>query len=800
MGPLLQDLKYGLRMLGKNPGFTAVAVVTLALGIGANTAIVSVVNAVLLHSLPYKDPSHLVMIWETYREFPKVWPSVPNFIDWREQNDVFDAVGAYRIGSGFTVTGQGGPERIQGTFISSNLFSLLGVKASLGRTFVAAEDKPGAEPIVVLSHRLWQRSFGSDGRVIGRSIALDGKSYTVVGVMPPGFMFPDWAELWMPLGQMGKDELTSRVYHPLEVVARLKAGVTLDEAQAQMRTIAGRLDREYPKTNGGWGVTLIPLRQELLGSVVQALLILLGATGLVLLIACANVANLMLARSSAREKEMALRAALGAGRSRLVRQLLSESVLLSSLGGTLGLLLAFLGRDILAGIGPSVIPHVRDVCINGFVLGFSAAVSILTGLVFGLVPAFQFSSLDLNLSLKDGARTAGVARRHSRLRSSFVVTQVALALILLVGAGLLIKSFVRLLGVDPGFNPKNVLTARIDLPESKYPNSGQFYEQVSEHLKALPGVEAVGLINYLPLGSESALKTRFSLEGSSPSTPGTFLVTELRLVNSDYFRAMGIPLLKGRNFRGWGEEKQQVIIINSTMARRFFPDEEPVGKQINLGAEGPEPSWFSIIGVVGDVRDFGLANQPQLDVYLDGGADSGMYLVVRTASEPLGLVSSVRRVVQSADREVPVTQVITGDQIVSHSVASRRFSMALLGLFAAVALLMAAIGIYGVISYSVTQRTHEIGIRMALGAERTRVLRLIMSQGMVLALAGVGIGIAGALGLSRLLAGMLYAVKSNDPATFVVVSVVLTAVALLASYIPARRATRVDPMVALRYE
>ncbi|HEY6290078.1 MAG TPA: ABC transporter permease [Terriglobia bacterium] len=795
---LAQDVRYALRQLRRSPGFAAMAILTLALGLGANIAIFSVVHAVLLRSLPYKDPARLAKVWETYRQFPKVWASVPNFWDWQEQNHAFEAIGAYRIATGFTLTGQGEPQRTQGTFVSANLFGLLGVKASLGRTFVPAEDKRGAEPIVILSHALWQQVFGSNPSMVGRAITLNDKSYTVVGVMPPGIRFPDWADLWMPLGQMGTDELTSRVYHPLEVVARLKAGVTLAEAQAQMSTIAGRLDEEYPKTNAGWGVTLVPLRKELLGSAQEALLILLGATGLVLLIACANVANLLLARASARGKEMALRAVLGAGRGRLMRQLLTESALLSSLGGTLGLLLAFWGRDALVRIGPAIVPHLEGAAISGPVLAFSAVISILTGLVFGLVPAFQSSRLDLNGALKEGARTSP-SHRHNRLRSCFVVVQVALALILVVGAGLLIKSFVRLLGVDPGFSPRNVLTARIDLSPSRYPSPDQFYEHVSDRLRALPGVEAVGLINYFPLGPESANKTRFGLERSSPSTQGTLPVAELRLINLDYFRAMGIPLVKGRNFRSWGEEKQQVIIINTTMAHRIFPNEDPVGRRINLGAEGPQPSWFSIVGVVGDVRDFGLASQPQLDIYLDG-PDSGMCMVVRTDSDPLSLAPSLRRVVHDLDREVPVTQVITGEQIVSHSLASRRFSMVLLGLFAGLALMLAAIGIYGVISYAVTQRTHEIGIRMALGAERGEVLKLVVGQGLALAFVGVAIGLAGAFALSRLLAGLLYAVKPTDPATFAVVSLVLTAVALLASYIPARRATKVDPMVALRYE
>jgi putative ABC transport system permease protein len=786
-------------MLAKNPGFTAVAVLTLALGIGANAAIFNVVNAVLLRSLPYRDPSRLVMIWETYPQFPKVWASVPNMIDWREQNDVFDAIGAYRVaGRGFTLTGRGEPERIQGTFTSANLFSLLGVKASLGRIFLAAEDKPGEEPVVILSHSLWQRLFGSDPVIIGRTVTLNDKNYAVIGIMPSDFQFPHWAELWMPLGQMGTDELTNRVYHPLEVVARLKPSVTLAEAETQIRTIAQRLDREYPKTNGGWGVRLVPLRQEIVGSVRGALLILFGATGLVLLIACANLGNLLLARAATRRKEIALRVAVGASRSRLIRQLLTESVLLSFLGGGLGSLLAFWGRGLLLAMAPPVIGRMTNFRVDGPMLGFAAMLSILTGLVFGLLPAFRSSTLHLNEALKESARTSSATPRRNRLSSSFVVFQVALALVLLVGAGLLVKSFVRLLGVDPGFNPNHVLTARIDLPESRYPHPEQFYQQVSKRLKILPGVEAVGLVNYLPFSPESANKTRFIVEGSSPSDTGTLPGAELRSVNSDYFHAMGIPLVKGRNFASWGEEKQPVI-INEMMARRFFPHEDPIGKRINLGPEESQPYWFSIVGVAGDVRDFGLADQPRLDIYVDEPG-SGMYLVVRGASDPLSLSSSVRRAVAAVDREVPFTQEMSLEQIVSDSLASRRFSMALLGLFATLAFALAAIGIYGLVSYSVTQRTHEIGVRMALGAERRDVLRLVVGQGMVLVLFGVSFGITLALGLTRLMASLLYEVRSTDPVTFAGVSLLLSAVALFACYIPARRATKVDPMVALRYE
>ena len=566
----LQDLFFGLRMVAKNPGFTAVAVVTLALGIGANTAIFSVVDQVLLRSMPYKDLNRLVMVWETYLHFPKVWLSVPNFQDWQAQNRVFDAMGAYRVSKGFTLTGHGEPERVQGTYVSSNLFGLLGVKPAHGRIFLPAEDKPGVESVVILSHALWQRLFDANSQTISQIVNLDDRSYTVVGVMPPGFQFPEWADFWMPFGQMGKDEMTSRVYHPLEVVARLKAAVTREEAQVQINTIAARLAKEYPKTNGGWGVTLVPLREELLGNVQPALLIMLGATGMVLLIACANVANLMLARASAREKEMAVRLALGAGRSRLMRQLLTECFTLSSLGGALGLLLAFWGRDLLVRIGPSTVPHLKDASVNGPVLGFSVAISILTCIIFGLIPALQSSIVNPNETLKQGAQSASATRHQSRFRGYFVVVQMALALILLVGAGLLLKSFVRLLGVDPGFDPRNILTARVDLPESRHQDElARVYERVSGRLKALPGVESVGMVNYLPLGPDSTIKSRFVIEGSAFSDR-EFPVAELRFISPDYFRTMRIPLLKGRFFRRWEEEQQFAVIIGSTLAKGIF--------------------------------------------------------------------------------------------------------------------------------------------------------------------------------------------------------------------------------------
>jgi putative ABC transport system permease protein len=676
---------------------------------------------------------------------------------------------------------------------------LLGVKSTQGRTFILAEDKPGVAPIVILSHALWQRLFAADPRAVGRNIVLDDRSYTIVGVMPTGFRFPEWADFWLPFGQMGKDELASRVRHPLEVVARLKAGATRAEAQAQMSTIAARLAQEYPKTNGGWGVTVVPLRAELVGSAQPALLILLGATGMVLLIACANVANLMLARASAREREMAVRSALGAGRTRLMRQLLTECVTLSSLGGALGLLLASCGRHIMVGFGPSIIPHMENPSMGGHVLAFSAVTSILTGIIFGLVPALQSSTVHLNETLKQGARSAGASRRQSRFRSSFVVTQTALALILLTGAGLLIKSFARLLGVNPGFDAHNVLTARIDVPESRpHDNLGRLYVQVSDRLKALPGVESVGMINFLPLGPEPNLKSRFVVEGSAPSDEG-FPVAEVSATTPDYFRAMGISLLRGRFFKTPREEQPPAVIIGSTLARRFFPRENPLGKRLNMGPLYPQPSWYTIVGVVSDVRDFGLANEPQNDVYFDD-ADSGMYLVLRTASDPLSFAPSVRRVVRELDREMTVREVTTGDQMVSQSLASRRFSMILLGVFAGIAVSLAVIGIYGVISCSVAQRTHEIGIRMALGAERHEVLGLIVRQGMGLTIAGVAAGLAGALGMGHFIAGLLYGVKSTDPATLAGVSLTLIAASLIASYIPARRATKVDPMVALRYE
>ena len=804
MRTLFQDLKFGLRMLAKNPGFTTVAVLTLALGIGANTAIFSVVNAVLLRPLPYRDPGRLVALWETYQKFPKVWASAPNLYDWRNQSHVFEQIAAYRVRKGFNLAGQGEPQWIQGTFATANLFPMLGVKPDLGRAFTPSADQPGAAPEVVLSHALWMSVFHSSRAVIGRVISLNGKGYTVIGVMPAGFRFPKWAEFWLPFGQMGKGELASRVYHPLNVIARLKAGVTLQQSQSDMDVIAGRLQQQYPNTNKGWGVRVISLGDQLIGNSRRALWILLAATGFVLLIACANVANLLLARAMGRQKELAVRCAVGASRWRLARQLLSESTLLALMGAALGIVLARWGLASLLALGQQAIPRLHPIAIDSRVLAFTLVTALLTGILFGLAPALHASKLELTSALKEGPRTSTAGFHFGSARSVLVAAEMALGLIVLVGSGLLIRSFERLLQVDPGFDPQNILTLRLSLLGPTYSKEGQqaaFYNQLLEKVKGLPGVKATGLTDELPLGHESDYKTRFIPEGQSLPAGATFPVAELRLVYPGYFGTMKIPLVQGRFFTDsdFAESSTPPVIINQELARRFFPGENPIGKRINAGPMGASPSWVKVVGVIGDIKEFRLAGHPRFDLYFCG-CNPEMYLVSRTASNPLSFAGPIRSVIQKLDKTVPVSDVATMQGRLSASLAGRRFTMILLSLFGWLSLTLAAVGTYGVISFSVAQRTHEIGIRMALGAGKEDVLRLVGGQGLRLALAGVGIGIVGAFGLTRFMANLLYGVKPEDPLTLAVVSALLLAAALLACYIPARRAARVDPMVALRNE
>jgi predicted permease len=810
LGDLKHDLRYGARMLWKNPGFTAVAVVALALGIGANSAIFSVVNTVLLRPLPYREPGRLVMVWEDDAKhgYPNDTPAAANYIDWRDQNNVFEGMAAMADQS-YNLTGSGDPERIDGKKVSANLFELLGVAPLHGRAFAAEEDRPGANKVVILGHALWQRRFGSDTGVVGRTLTLNGEAHTVVGVMPQSFQFPDrQAELWTPIA-FTQQEAANRNRHYLKVVARLKPNVTLEQARAEMSTIAARLQQQYPEQNTDLGASVQPLHEHLVGDIRPALLVLLGAVGFVLLVACANVANLLLARAAVRQKEIALRTALGASRMRLVRQFLTESVLLAALGGLVGLLLSVWGVTLLKSFIPENISQVKAISVDARVLGFTVLVTLLTGLVFGLAPAFQASKFNLNETLKEGGRDAAAARGGNRVRGLLVVAEVAVSLVLLVGAGLLINSFLRLRSVDPGYRTDNLLTMSVVLPQQKYPDHARrtaFYTDMIRRVEQLPGVRSAGVTNWIPLVMQGD-SISVSVEGQPNPAPGQgklpVLVT--RVVSPRYFDSMGIRLLQGRVFEEGKDRVDSpcVLVIGEAVARKYWPGESAVGKRIAPGRAESDDDWCQVVGVVNDVRQRELASEPTPQMYLtyeQAGFFAPRFLVVKTEGDPLALAGTVRKTVWEVDGDQPVSNVNTMEGVLSESLARQRFSTLLLGVFAGLALVLAAVGIYGVMSYSMAQRTREIGIRMALGAQRRDVLKLAVGQGLRLVAVGVLLGLAGALALTRVMSSLLFGVSATDPATLVTISLILIAVALVASYIPARRAAKVDPLIALRYE
>ncbi|HVF44359.1 MAG TPA: ABC transporter permease [Pyrinomonadaceae bacterium] len=808
MRTLLQDVRYGARTLRKSPGFTAVAVLALALGVGANTAIFSVVKAVLLSPLPYPESGRLLWLREVnpsngILDEPA---SAPNFNDWRAQARSLEAVAAY-ANTSTTLTGEGEPERVPGVAASANFFPALGVAPALGRGFLPEEEAEGKNRVVVISHGLWQRRFGARPDAVGQTLTLSGNPHTVIGVAPADFKSPVGgpkpAEFWTPIA-FNFDESRRRSDY-LSVFARLKAGATVGQARAELEGIASRLAQQYPGTNTGWNVAVGTLHERVVGDVRPALLVLTGVVGFLLLISCANVANLMLARSSARRQEVAVRSALGARRGRLVRQFLTESVLLSLAGGAAGLVLAWWGVELLVGLGPGNIPRLEEVGLDARVLLFTLAVSVATGVAFGLLPALSASKTNLSESLKEGGSrgsTAGAGAR--RLRNSLVVSEIAIAVVLLAGAGLMIRSFQRIQEVDPGFSPARVLTFDFALPAARYKEDAQvtaFVAQLTERVGAVPGAERAAVVDTLPLSGGGNVAA-FVVEGRPAPPPEQVQDAEYRVVSPEYFDVMGVRLVRGQLFTARDREgSPAVAVVNEAMARRYWPGEDPIGKRVNLG--NPETSpWRMIVGVVRDVRHDGLDKEPYPQMYSPAAQfpRRGMTLVARASADPASLVPAIRRELSSLDKDLPLYNVRTMEQVLSDSVSRRRFQMLLIAAFAFVGLLLAAVGTYGVISYSVAQRRHEIGVRMALGARAPDILRLVLGQGLGLALAGVGIGLAAAFALTRVMSSLLYGVSATDPLTFAAVSLALLCVAAAACLVPARRATRVDPMEALRYE
>jgi putative ABC transport system permease protein len=804
---LRQDLRYGLRTLAKNPAFTSIAIVALALGIGANSAIFSVVDAVLLRPLPFKKPEQLVMLWEnaTHLGFPKNTPSPANFLDWQKQAGAFTGMAAM-VERSFNLTGVGEPERLDGRRVSANLFDLLGVRAVLGRTFVPDDDRPGSH-VVLLSYSLWQRRFGSDPSVIGRALALNGESYTVIGIMPRFVQLPGFAnrndQLWVPIA-FPPEEAAQRGNHFLEVIARMKPGITLKQAQAEMETIAARLAQQYPDYNTRLGAVVVPLHEEVVGDIKPALLVLLGAVGFVLLIACANVANLLLARAAVRQKEIALRLALGASRSRLMRQFLTESVLLAVFGAGLGLLLALGGIRILKTFIPATISQVQTINIDARVLIFTALVAILTGIGFGLAPALQASHLNLNDTLKEGGRDAGGGRKGNRLRDLLVIGEVAVSFVLLIGAGLLINSFFHLRNLEPGFRADHLLTMKVDLSEVKYPDRERraaFFDEVIRRVRALPGVQSAAVAGNLPL-TYNGDSMNISVEGVPDPPPDQRPDVIFRANGAGYFGTMGLSIIRGRDFTDQDKaDSKNVVVISEKTAQHFWHGQDPIGRRLKPGSSTSNTPWREVIGIVRDVRQNDFIAAPKMQMYFTYRQLKDLApnaLVIRTSIEPLSLAASARDAIWSVDKDQTVADIDTMEHIVAEAVARQRFSMLLLGLFATLALLLASVGIYGVMTYSVAQRTHEIGIRIALGARRADVLQMTIKQGLRLVGAGMILGLAAAFILTRVLESLLFGISATDPVTFFGISLVLLAVAILASYLPALRATKVDPIIALR--
>ena len=814
MTKLLQDLRYGLRVLRKSPGFATVAMLVLALGIGANTAIFSVVNTVLLRPLPFEDPARIVHVWHVPP--PKSFPgmtrfsvSTANYLDWRQQNDVFEDMAIY-TGSSMNLTGGDKAESLLAANVAPNFFSVLGVKPLLGRTFLAGEDEPGQNHKVVLTHAFWQSRFGGDRSIVGKQITLDDEHYTVVGVMGPKFMYPMWEEkLWTPLTLSAKERVVRGEHHSM-VLARLKRGVDIQQAQTEMSTISDRLARQYPEDDKDWGAVVVPLREDIVGDVRPALLVLLGAVAFVLLIACANVANLLLARALARSKEIAIRTALGASRVRLIQQLMFETILLALGGGVAGLLVAKFGVDLIVHFLAQQLPRATEISLDASVLGFTLAISLVTGIVAGIVPSWKLSKANVNETLKQGLGRAGDSGGN-RTRSVLVVCEVALSLVLLAGAGLMIRSLWNLRSTNPGFDSRNVLTFSLPIPRTRYKSATEeinFWNQALARMRALPGVETAAAVDDLPFNGGS--HQPIAIEGRPAVAMSEQPEVDVRIISTGYLRAMHIPLVRGRDFNeGDTADKPGAILISEAMAKRFWPNEDALGKRLTM-TFAPE-KIREVVGIVGDVKLDGLDQvelnsaiyEPLAQISAPPSGEwrsFGLDVVVRTTTPPATLVSAVTNSVHEIDPQQAVAHVMTMDQFMAESISPQRFNMLLLATFAGLALALAAIGIYSVLSYAVRRRVREIGIRMALGAQIRDVLRLVVFEGMKPAVAGMLIGLTGALLLGRVLAKLVFGVKTTDPATFAAVSILLMAVALLATAVPAYRATRVDPMRTLRDE
>ena len=816
MNTLLNDVRYGFRILRKAPGFSLLAVLVLALGIGANTAMFSIVNGVLLRPLPFQDPGRLVWLWHVppAKSFPgmKTFPlSAANYLDWQKQNAVFERMALFSGGS-FTLTSGSRPERVFAARVEPDFFPVLGVRPKLGRTFVAEENQPGHKREVVLSNGLWQSHFGSDPNIVGKSVNFDGQSYTVIGVMGEKFHFPSWAKMWTPLA-MTPAEREVRGEHHYLAVARLKNGVQLEQAQTQLSTISKRLEEQYPADDKGWGALVVPLHEQVVGDVRSALLILLGAVGFVLLIACANVANLVLAKTLARQKEIAIRSALGATRGRVLRQVLVETVLLAVFGGAFGLIVAYFGLDWIVRSFADKLPRASEISLDGWVLAFTLGVSVMTGVIAGLLPAFRLTrgKLDLNQALKQGLGRGGSDSGGNRTRSALVVSEVALSLMLLVGAGLMIRSLWKLRAVDPGLDPHNVLTMTVGVAKNKYTSPAQereFFQQVLERVRALPGVEAAGVIDDLPLAGGS--HQPIAIEGRPVVPMADQPEVDVRAISPGYLSAMHIPLKSGRYIDDSDTpDSPAAIVISESLAKQFWPDENPVGKRLTMTFYPDRVR--EVVGVVGDIKDRGLdSSQAVTMLYapitqlvppanLPWGAFP-LSLVVRMKTQPSSMVSTVSNTIHGVDTDTPLLDIMSMDDYIADTLSPHKFNMLALAAFAGLAVLLAAVGIYSVLAYTVRRRIREIGIRMALGAQMKDVLRMVLIEGMRPTLLGVGIGVVASLALGRVLASLIYGVKPTDAVTFLTVSVLLAAIGLIASLIPAYRATQVEPVKTLAEE